>query len=42
MTNSQKIERNKDLANDEISPFLLMIPATIDFTASTISLFALT
>ena len=42
MTEEEKEERNKELANDPISPFLLMIPATFDFTASTISLFALT
>lgn len=42
MTEEEKSERNRELANDPISPFLLMIPATLDFTASTISLFALT
>ena len=35
-------ERNNKLANDKINPFLLLIPTLFDFTASTISLFALT
>ena len=42
MTESERAARNAELATDYINPLLLLIPALFDFTASTISLFALT